>query len=1025
VGRLIAGLAAAGLLAALIAGVPYGLWHWLGWPLPHHWPTWNQTRDTLTGPFTDHILLDTLACLCWIVWAVFVTDVARAIPDTFRDARRNAHPTGSTTAITQVDRHSRPLRGLATLLLAAIITGLLSLRPHPALVAHPAASLHDARPRVVAAAVWTDRMSGQTLAAVGVPAGTRTAVVQTPHDGIHDSLWRIADRYLGDGARWPEIYELNQGLPQPDGGALTNPSMIRPGWILRLPGPVVAATPTPPQPTLPNTPTPNPPTPNVPTQPPSPVPSDPSSPPPPPSPSPSRTPQPGAVTSTIGSAAPAAPIRVDPGGHSGVDLGDGLYVSLGLAAAISGALVAVRRRNRRWYTPGSGRRDDLPVAPVVRSLHLAHLRATTSPPEDDDEAPEETGGDSEDPAGAPYRTGIGLIDGSAPEPVGVTPPGTVTSHIRNRRSASTRAAHTVSGTPFDLANSRGIGLVGAGAGDAARAILLDLLSIEMDDAGIAAVGTADAPLRPDVLIPAADLELLVGPHREGLSLPARAHVVADLATALDQLESAILHRVRRRESGGGEMAAGAIVLLARVPVDTARLQAVLDNGAPLGVTGVLLGQWRPGTSVYVGADGLVSAAHGPSAPMRGTRLFSLPPGATEILLGLLEDADRPRTASPATPILQSQGSATEHPTADAREDLSPPRATARSARVGERALTPTNVEQSPSLAEPNVTGTPRRATPGNNAPRTSHEERDVGAANSRARHVQAAAAGDAQGGHKTSPVSVAPLALRVLGPLSLHWAGGQEPAADETAHGEIIGALSPRVRELLVVLAVHPEGITRDRLADTLWPDSPPGRPFNNLNTNLGRLRTALSGATGGQVTEIVLTAGDQHRLDPALIDVDYRAFTDAAQARQLATSDAERIQAWQRMVATYRGELAEGLGTEWLETPREAIRRDAVDAATGLARLLVRDDPRQALDLLEAARSRDPYNEQLYGDIMRVQRRLGQADAIGRTLSLLAARLAELQETPSPETVALAEALQRAVSRRSEPDRSGDAAVR
>jgi DNA-binding SARP family transcriptional activator len=242
---------------------------------------------------------------------------------------------------------------------------------------------------------------------------------------------------------------------------------------------------------------------------------------------------------------------------------------------------------------------------------------------------------------------------------------------------------------------------------------------------------------------------------------------------------------------------------------------------------------------------------------------------------------------------------------------------------------------------------------------------------------------------------------------------------------EIIGALSPRVRELLVVLAVHPEGITRDRLADTLWPDSPPGRPFNNLNTNLGRLRTALAGATGGMVTEIVLTAGDHHCLNPALIDVDYQAFTDAARARQLATSDAERIGAWHRMVATYRGELAEGLGTEWLETPREAIRRDAVDAATGLARLLVRDDPRQALDLLEAARSRDPYNEQLYGDIMRVQRRLGQADAIGRTLSLLAARLAELQETPSPETVALAEALQRAVSRRSEPDRSGDAAVR
>ncbi len=50
-----------------------------------------------------------------------------------------------------------------------------------------------------------------------------------------DNLWDIAARYLGDGERWHEIYALNEGKPQPDGGRLTDPNLIQPGWVLVLP----------------------------------------------------------------------------------------------------------------------------------------------------------------------------------------------------------------------------------------------------------------------------------------------------------------------------------------------------------------------------------------------------------------------------------------------------------------------------------------------------------------------------------------------------------------------------------------------------------------------------------------------------------------------------------------------------------------------------------------------------------------------------------------------------------------------
>ena len=59
-----------------------------------------------------------------------------------------------------------------------------------------------------------------------------------------DSLWSIAQHHLGDGARYREIDHLNKDKPQRVGGSLTDPDVILPGWILRLPAPRHHAAPT-------------------------------------------------------------------------------------------------------------------------------------------------------------------------------------------------------------------------------------------------------------------------------------------------------------------------------------------------------------------------------------------------------------------------------------------------------------------------------------------------------------------------------------------------------------------------------------------------------------------------------------------------------------------------------------------------------------------------------------------------------------------------------------------------------------
>lgn len=802
--RLLQAGVALTLLSGLCAGLPWALVRFIGWPLPDHLPTPSELGEVLVAPLSTGLLLDVLACGVWLLWGAFLVELAGCARDLVRAAGRP-----------DLAGRGSLLRRVAAVLITAVVVSFLS---RTALAASGgSAAVHVS-------------MSSSATAPPAVEGGSADVeVVRAPCDGVHDSLYRIAQRRLNDGDRWPELWRLNATSTQPGGRKLISPSLIRPGDQIHLPPTARPVQPKPPQ--L--------------------------------KPSQLKPSPPPTAPAIVTPASPAGPPV------SGASWGTGVYIGLGLAGAISAALLVVRRRQRAGYRPGSGLRDDVPVAPVVYQLHLAHQHAQAGLDE------------------------LDLADAETDLEAGTTP------------ELGDPADEAAADLALNVAATHGLGLIGPGSHAAARALLLTAMT---------------ATLAPEVVAPAADLQMLLGVPDHVTELPDCIHVVDDLGAALAHSQNP------------GEDARR--ILLASAPAgvdDHARLQQAFAEGHA-STTALLLGQWHPGVTAYVGSAGTITATSpGPGEPLRGRRAFTLPEAATRELFALFEAAhNQPEPAVATTHGL---------------EIANPPPA-----------------EQAEATAEPAT----RRAV---------EAQHDV----------------------------ATPLVLSVFGQPTLSWRP-DVTCPDHTV--EVTGSLSRRLWELLIYLALHPEGVPRAAIIDSLWAGRPARDPVAVLRTVLSRLRSTIDSATSPDMGELVLVQHGRYRLEPAVVEVDYWTFAGALARRRTTTDEQHRAAANAAIVASYGGELAAGVDAEWLTARREGVRRDALDAVAALARALVQNDPESTLELLESARDFDPHNELLYRDIMRLEHTLGRHDAITRTLRVLEARLAEIDETPTAATIELAERL-------------------
>ncbi|MFF5494667.1 BTAD domain-containing putative transcriptional regulator [Streptomyces aquilus] len=234
-------------LAVLVVGVPGALAMTVGWPLPSGMPKLEWLQNEITVGTFLHIL----TVIVWLAWAQFtacvLVEIKAAVSGVGVPGRvPGAGPSqilarqlvaalllvGATAAsltpgLSQIGQHSLDGNQRGTVAAAQQTPGLFAQQQEQA--ASTAAALAE---QASQAAAHADAQGGSAAKS----DDTKYYRIQPPEGRHHDSLWEIAERHLGDGRRYKEIFELNKDRVQPDGSKLSEASLIRPGWIMEMPG---------------------------------------------------------------------------------------------------------------------------------------------------------------------------------------------------------------------------------------------------------------------------------------------------------------------------------------------------------------------------------------------------------------------------------------------------------------------------------------------------------------------------------------------------------------------------------------------------------------------------------------------------------------------------------------------------------------------------------------------------------------------------------------------------------------------
>jgi DNA-binding SARP family transcriptional activator len=985
-------------LATLTLGVPTVLAVVIGWPLPDALPALDDVRAVLTSPLASSLIIDILALVAWGAWAHFVVCVLAELAAASRRWRL-----GQTHEAVRVPggQWSQGLArrlveaafatAVATSVGVATFSGTMLTPARPAAAAAPMAPVESIAQH--AAAAIEEPAAGPAAQPVGrhqTPVALPEYVVQAPHGGYYDSLWDIAERFLGDGQRWREVYDLNENREQPDGRALTCPDLIRPGWHLQLPTDAtgLAAAPAsdeaPRQPsTVKDAPGESPGAPDTAGTPSVHV--RPEAAPLPASPPPSAEPLAGAPAPSP--TAEASPPPTDDADETSTADDDEVYSAdvqfFGclLAASAVAVLAALRHRQRRRRAPGQS--IPTPGPELRRAEVILRVRAEPADLTFVDESLralsltlQEMDGRLPDVRSACLREGtfdfsLGQPSPHAPQPFLALGDGwtwRVLEHARPLVTAE-QAGRVIPLLPLMLTVGR----------DEHGSTLLDLeavgsLAVEgpaADVRGVLSHLVAEAALAPW----AEDAEIVLVGFDRGTSEDLES-LAPDRVTAVDELGPALLRVLTRRagspssaedglarrvRSGAAEAQAEVpvplLLVLADVPSTALgeQLDALVPAAGRAPVTVVAPGPWTARATWRLG---------GP-LPIPGENPGTQPSLIQTDQLRALADLIRLGRGSsePVTP--ESATRAADHA---ASTPPLPPISTAADVPAEVRSLTP---RASSTIAAPEP------ATDG---------EPDVSRHDALDEAVDAFIAG-------TAPVSVA-----LLGPVTVSANGNVDP--DRRA----------RLTEIVAYLATHQRGVAVSDFDAALWPDRQV--TLKTRNQAITRARAWLGSDDDGVSWLRPMSDGALRLSKQVLVDWDlFQALHRRSQERGRSASAVCRD--LQTAMSLVRGRVLSPLPAGrygWLADTflEQEIPSAVIDVAHVLAcSRLEASDAAGAIDVARTALEVDRYDERPWRDLLEAHHLRGDTRQVATLVDQLRELLeVELDDELQPETTELIERL-------------------
>jgi hypothetical protein len=231
-GDVVVGVFALVAIAAVVLGVPFALLTFFGSPVPHAMPS----TETLTRRLDTTALMRVLVVIVWLAWAQLTACV---LVEAYAGIRGVGVPArvplaGGPQAVAHRLVVAALLLFTATTAVMPSLTGARATHIQRIDPTGPSGHAEPVRPHPAEPAAQRTQ-SQDTPTLMEKNAVRKIYRVRPPAGRHHESLWEIAEKCLGDGRRYREIYSLNKGKLQPDGTRLTMASLIRPGWVLDMP----------------------------------------------------------------------------------------------------------------------------------------------------------------------------------------------------------------------------------------------------------------------------------------------------------------------------------------------------------------------------------------------------------------------------------------------------------------------------------------------------------------------------------------------------------------------------------------------------------------------------------------------------------------------------------------------------------------------------------------------------------------------------------------------------------------------